>query len=50
MMELGKYTLPVLLSYGVSIALLALLIWQSLSRNARARRALARQEGKRDAH
>lgn len=50
MMELGKYTVSVLLSYGVSLLLLALLIWQSLARNARARRALEQQEGKRDAH
>lgn len=49
MIELGKYAQPVLLAYGVSITLLALLIWQSLVRNARARRDLARQEGHRDA-
>lgn len=49
MIELGKYAQPVLLAYGVSLTLLALLIWQSLARNARARRALAEQEGHRDA-
>ncbi|TKW67450.1 MAG: heme exporter protein CcmD [Paracoccus denitrificans] len=49
MIELGKYTLPVLLAYGVSLTLLALLIVQTVLRNARARRDLAEQEGRRDA-
>ena len=49
MIELGKYTVPVLLAYGVSLTLLAGLIAQSLLRNARARRALEEQEGKREA-
>lgn len=49
MIELGKYAQPVLLAYGVSLTLLALLIWQTLARNARARRDLAEQEGRRDA-
>ena len=50
MTELGKYALPILIAYGVSLTLLVGLIWQSLARNARARRALEQQEGKRDAH
>ncbi len=50
MMELGKYLLPVMLSYGVSLTLLVALIWQSLARNARARRALDEQEGRRNAN
>ena len=49
MIELGKYAQPILIAYGVSLTLLAGLIWQSLARNARARRALQAQEGKRDA-
>ncbi|MDO5641828.1 MAG: heme exporter protein CcmD [Paracoccus sp. (in: a-proteobacteria)] len=49
MIDLGKYTIPVFLSYGVSVTLLVGLIWQSLARNARARRALDTQEGKRNA-
>ncbi|MFD1794388.1 heme exporter protein CcmD [Paracoccus aurantiacus] len=49
MTELGKYAVPVLLSYGVGLTLLALLIWNTLSRNARARHALEQQEGERDA-
>ncbi len=49
MIELGKYAQPILIAYGVSLTLLTLLIWQSLARNARARRALQAQEGKRDA-
>ena len=49
MIELGKYTQSILIAYGVSLTVLAGLIWQSVSRNARARRALEQQEGKRDA-
>lgn len=40
MMGLGEYAFAVLASYGVSLALLAGLIWHSLAANARARRAL----------
>ncbi|MFV0409157.1 MAG: heme exporter protein CcmD [Paracoccus sp. (in: a-proteobacteria)] len=44
MIELGKYTQSILIAYGVSLILLALLIWQSLARNAKVRRALEAQE------
>ncbi|MFD1881460.1 heme exporter protein CcmD [Paracoccus pacificus] len=44
MPELGKYVIPVLGAYGVSLGLLALLIWQTLARNARLRRELQRRE------
>lgn len=44
MIELGKYAATVLWSYGVSVALLAALIWQTVAANARARRDLERQE------
>ncbi|MDM7255657.1 MAG: heme exporter protein CcmD [Paracoccus sp. (in: a-proteobacteria)] len=47
MIELGKYAGPVLSAYGVSVALLAGLIWQTLARNARARRDLEAQEKRR---
>ncbi|WBU60735.1 heme exporter protein CcmD [Paracoccus albus] len=49
MIELGKYAVPVALSYGVGLTLLALLIWQSIARNTRARRALEQQEGRQNA-
>ena len=49
MIELGKYTQAILIAYGVSLTLLVGLIWHSIARNARARRALEAQEGKRDA-
>ena len=48
MVELGKYANTVLAAYGVSLALLAGLVWQTLAANARARAALDRQEGRRD--
>ena len=44
MIDLGKYAVPVLVAYGVSLVLLVALIWQSLAANARARRDLERQE------
>ncbi len=44
MIELGKYAGTVLVSYGVSLALLAGLVWQTVAANARARRDLERQE------
>ncbi|MCF3973875.1 heme exporter protein CcmD [Paracoccus salsus] len=44
MMELGKYAGTVLSAYGVSALLLVALVWQSVAANARARRALERQE------
>lgn len=44
MIELGKYAGTVLAAYGVSLALLAGLIWHTIAANARARRDLERQE------
>ena len=44
MIELGKYAGAVLGAYGLSLALLGALIWQTLAANVRARRALDRQE------
>ncbi|AUH33923.1 heme exporter protein CcmD [Paracoccus tegillarcae] len=44
MIELGKYASTVLMAYGVSLALLAGLIWQTVSASKRARRALEAQE------
>lgn len=44
MIELGKYAGTVLAAYGVSLALLAGLVWHSVAANARARRDLERQE------
>ena len=44
MIDLGKYAFAVLASYGVSLALLAGLIWQTVAANARARRALEDHE------
>ena len=44
MIELGKYAVPVLAAYAVSAVLLVALIIQTLAANARARRALERQE------
>ncbi|MFC0201517.1 heme exporter protein CcmD [Paracoccus rhizosphaerae] len=40
MIDLGKYAATVWLAYGVGLALLAGLIWQTVAANARARRAL----------
>lgn len=44
MPDLGKYAAAVLSAYGVSLALLVLLIALSLWRSALVRRALAAQE------
>lgn len=44
MIELGTYTGAVLGAYGLSLALLGGLIWQTLAANSRARRDLERQE------
>lgn len=44
MIELGKYAGTVLAAYGVSLALLAGLVWHSVASNARARKELERQE------
>lgn len=45
--ELGKYAGAVLSSYGVSLALLAVIVWASLRRSARVRRALEAMEKRR---
>ncbi|MGL4280131.1 MAG: heme exporter protein CcmD [Albidovulum sp.] len=44
MVELGKYAGTVLGAYGVSIALLAGLIWLSVRQSIRTRRQLEAQE------
>ncbi|ARJ69986.1 heme exporter protein CcmD [Paracoccus contaminans] len=44
MIELGKYAAPVLMAWGIGLALLAGIIVQTLLANARARRALAEVE------
>ncbi len=44
MIELGKYAGTVLAAYGISLALLAAIIAQTVIRNTRARRALEAQE------
>ncbi len=44
MIDLGKYAFPVLVSYGVSVLLLAGIILQSVRANSRARKALEAQE------
>ena len=44
MIELGKYAVPVLAAWGISVALLAGLVAQSLAAAARARRELDRVE------
>lgn len=44
MMELGKYAVPVLAAWGISLALLAGLVAQTLAAAARARRALEEVE------
>lgn len=45
--DLGKYAVPVLASYGVSLLLIAGLVWSSLRRSARVRRALDEIESRR---
>jgi heme exporter protein D len=45
--ELGKYAGAVLSSYGVSLALLAVIVWTSLRRSARVKRALEEIEKRR---
>ena len=42
--DLGKYAVPVLSAYGVSIAVLVLMIWQSLARSTKVKRALSEYE------
>ncbi|MBC7133571.1 MAG: heme exporter protein CcmD [Roseovarius sp.] len=45
--DLGKYAVPVLASYGVSLLLIAGLVWASLRRSDRVRRALEDVETRR---
>ena len=47
--DLGKYASDVLTAYGITFALLALLIWRSLARSAAVRRRLADAEARRAA-
>lgn len=47
MVDLGKYAVPVLSAYGVSIFILIVLIWQSLARSAKVKRQLRDFESKR---
>lgn len=44
MPDLGKYAATVLLAYGVSLGLIAVLVVTSLRRSARLRRTLAQAE------
>lgn len=44
MIDLGKYAGTVLAAYGVSLVLIAGLIWHTVAANARARRALQEHE------
>ncbi|MDO5611845.1 MAG: heme exporter protein CcmD [Paracoccus sp. (in: a-proteobacteria)] len=46
MIELGKYATTVLAAYGISVALLIGIVWQTVAANARARAALAAQENR----
>ena len=46
MIERGKYAGAVIGAYGLSLALLGGLIWETLAANARARHALERQESR----
>tara|TARA_R110002049_G_scaffold10127_5_gene50514 strand:- start:3025 stop:3183 length:159 start_codon:yes stop_codon:yes gene_type:complete len=50
MPELGKYVAEVLSAYGISLLLLAGLIWISLSRGRAARRALEQAENEANTH
>jgi heme exporter protein D len=47
--DLGKYAGAVLSSYGVSLALIAVIVWASLRRSARVRAALEEIERRRKA-
>lgn len=44
MIDLGKYSIPVLTAYGATVLLLLGIVAQSVMANARARRALEAQE------
>ena len=46
-LDLGKHAFVVLASYGVGLAAIGGLIWASLAADARARRALEVEEGRR---
>ena len=46
--ELGKYAGAVLSAYGVSLLLIAGIVWASLRRSARVRRALDEMENRRN--
>lgn len=50
MPELGKYAGTVLSAYGISLALLALITWQSLARSRKVRKQLEDYEGRRKAN
>ncbi len=49
MPDLGNYTLEVLLAYGISLSLLAGVVWASWARARRVSRALAEIEARQDA-
>lgn len=40
MIDLGRYAIPVLSAYAVSLVLIGGLVWHTVAANARARRAL----------
>ena len=46
--ELGKYAGAVLSAYGVSLLLIAAIVWASLRRSARVQRALDEMENRRN--
>ena len=50
MVELGKYAGTVLGAYGVTIALILGLVWQSLQQSARVRKRLEDQERRMGRH
>ena len=47
MPDLGKYALAVLSAYGISLSILLVLIWQSLARSSKVKKALEDFEAKR---
>ena len=47
MPDLGKYAVPVLVSYGASLGLIAVLVLATLRRGARVRRQLDEVEARR---
>lgn len=50
MPELGKYAGTVLSAYGISLTLLAFIVWQSLSRGRKVKKQLEDYEAKRKGH